>query len=125
MSGKKVDTYQQFKERFGGSRAVEEKSESEISQSAFDNLEVRDDDDFNNENDEYSLNNDEDFQLSASLKKSVTPSLVTSSAMTEKQKQMLASQEKEQKEARIKELADQELQKMRDIIQSSSDSEEI
>jgi len=29
--------------------------------------------------------------------------------MTEKQKQMLASQEKEQKEARIKELADQEL----------------
>ena len=95
MSGIKADTYKQFKEKFGGGRGADEKSSSEISQSAFDNLEVRDDDDFDNENDEYSLNNDDDFQLSVSLKKSVTPTVVAPAVMTDKQKQMLASQEKE------------------------------
>lgn len=107
MSGKKVDTYKQFKERFGGQMGKSEsKSSSEISQSAFDNLEVEQDGDFDNENDEYSLNNEDDFQLSVSLKKSVTPKLEAAAVMTEKQRQMLLNLEKENREAKIKELAD-------------------
>ena len=67
QQSKEVDPYKYFKDKFKGGENANQSDSDEISENS--KKVVTDDDKFPSD-EEYSLNNDDDFEISASIKKS-------------------------------------------------------